>query len=375
MEKWNQLSRDCIECDAEDCHNRSPQLTCRSCHAYYFCSDACRNQQDDHPCYHREEAATDWSLREEGTIRTDREAIESALNSRCGICLEVDIIDPVVLTSCKHKFCTPCLVEWMSQSEACAYCRSDTQDLNKHRAIIIQVLARRAAIASDEETKYRILNRALHSAEELVEAAGCGPKTLLVKLKCQSQIPGLERIALETGTEIQSLLEERQNEVFMMQCIAQDQALDEHYNVLSRVLMETSLFHAQVDIMQGELHKSLEEWPEAIEHFERVLLQEAEGEDDHESAVISCSGIYWQLVRCYYEVEDYEKAIDIGQEALEESRHKLEVHKYMALSYKANGDIYAALKIMHRGVLYTLDNGEREEAYELYEELRRELQG
>ena len=119
----------------------------------------------------------------------------------------------------------------------------------------------------------------------------------------------------------------------------------------------------------------LEEWPEAIEHFERVLQQETEGKDHQDSTIFSCHGIYWQLVRCYYEVKDYDKAIAVGQEALEETRHKLEAHKYMALSYKANGDIYAALKIRHRGVLYTLDNGDRQEAYELYEELRHELQG
>jgi len=368
----DQLSRDCIECDG--CHNRAPQLTCHLCNAYYFCSETCRDQEHDHPCYNEEEMATQQSL-QEGTFRTDQEAIEGALNSRCGICLEVNLIDPVVLTECQHKFCTPCLAEWTSQSETCPYCRSETQDLNKHRAILIQVLGRRAAIVSSEETKLRLLNRALHAAEELVEAAGRGPKTLLVKMKCQSRIPGMERTALETAAEIQELLEERQKEVLMMQYIAQDQSLDEHYDVLSRVLLGTFLFHTQVDIILGEIHKSLEEWQEAIEHFEKVLEEDSEEVDEDEATYVSCHGVYWQLVRCYYEVEDYDKAIEAAEHALEESRHKLEVHKYMALSYKANGDLYTALKIMHRGVLYTLDNGDRQQAYELYEELRRELQG
>ena len=196
MEKWNLLSG--IVSSATPMIATTPRATAymSSVWRVLFFSEACRDQDDDHPCYHREEVATEQSL-QEGTIRTDQEAIErSALSARCGICLEVDIIDPVILTPCQHKFCIPCLAEWMTQSEACPYCRSDTQDLNKHRAIIIRVLSRRAAIAFDEETKHRILNRALHCVEELVEAAGRGPKTLLVKLKCQSRIPGMERMAL-----------------------------------------------------------------------------------------------------------------------------------------------------------------------------------
>jgi len=118
----------------------------------------------------------------------------------------------------------------------------------------------------------------------------------------------------------------------------------------------------------------LGEWQEAIEHFERVLHEDNEDDDSDESAFVSCRGVYWQLVRCYYEVENYDKAIATAEQALEESpRHKLELHKYMALSYKENGDPSMALEAMHRGVLYSLDNGDRQKAFELYEELRRDL--
>lgn len=368
----NQLSRDCIECDAEGCHNRSPQLTCRFCNAYYFCSEACRIRGADHPCFNEEEIAAEQTLHE-GTFRTDQEAIESARNTRCGICLESNLVDPIVLSSCQHKFCSPCLAEWTSQSETCPFCRSDTDDLNNHRAILIQVLGRRAAIAPNEETKHRLLTRALQKAEELVEAAGRGPKTLLLKMKVQSRIQGMERLALETGDEIQRLLDERQHEVVMMQYIAEDQALDEHYHILSRVLMGNYLFQSQVNIVLGEIYKSMQEWQEAIQHFERVLNENRQGVETDEESFVCCRGVYWRLVRCYYEIGDYDRAIATAEQALGESRHKLEVHKYMALSYKTNGDPYMALKVMHRGVLYTLDNGDRQQAYDLYEELRREM--
>ena len=364
----NELSRDCIECDAEECHNMAPQLSCRFCDAYYYCCEACRVQDDDHPCYSNEDETTVEQALQEGTFRTDQEAIESALNSRCGICLETTLIDPIVLVDCQHKFCTPCLVDWKSHADTCPYCRPDTNDLNQHRGILIQVLCRRASIASDDEKKRRLLTHALNCADELMEAAGRGPKTLLVKLKVQSRISGSEQVAIETAEEIQVLLDERQREILMMQCIAHEQGLTQHCNVLSRVLTGTHLYLRQVDVIQGQIYKSLHEWQEAIRFFERALQETSE-----ETPSFNYRGIYWQLVRCYYENQDFDKAISTAQLAMVESRHQLEIHKYAALSYKANGDLYMAVKVMHQGALYTLDNGDRQKAYDLYEKLRRDL--
>jgi hypothetical protein len=189
------------------CPNLAPQLSCRLCNAYYYCCEASRVQDDDHPCYNNEEDATVEQTLQEGTFRTDQEAIQSASNSRCGICLETTLVYPIVLVNCQHKFCSPCLLDSKSQADICPYCRPNADDLNHHRGVLIQVLCRRASSVSDEEKKRRLLARTLKCAEELVEASGHGPKTLLVKLKVQSRISGSEQVAIETAEEIQVLLE------------------------------------------------------------------------------------------------------------------------------------------------------------------------
>lgn len=138
--------------------------------------------------------------------------------------------------------------------------------------------------------------------------------------------------------------------------------------MLSRAFIGTLLFQIQVDCILGQVHKFLQEWQEYIRFFERALQEITERVPS-----FSSRGMYWQLVRCYYEIQDFDKAISTAQLAMVESRNQLEVHQYSALSYKASGDLYMAVKVMHQGVPYPLDNGDRQKAYDLYEELSRDL--
>jgi hypothetical protein len=69
-------------------------------------------------------------------------------------------------------------------------------------------------------------------------------------------------------------------------------------------------------------------------------------------------------VRPYYDVGDFDEAIAAGKPALVESRHKL--------AYQTKGELGIALEVIHRGFLYSLDNGDRQEAFELFEHLRGE---
>jgi hypothetical protein len=71
-------------------------------------------------------------------------------------------------------------------------------------------LCKRASVATDDESNRRVLIHTLNSVDELIEAAGRRPKTLLIKLKVQSRITGSEQAAIETADEIQGLLEDRQ---------------------------------------------------------------------------------------------------------------------------------------------------------------------
>jgi hypothetical protein len=121
------------------------------------------------------------------------------------------------------------------------------------------------------QTKKRNVDasRALNCAEELVEASGHGPKTLLVKLKVQSRISGSEEqvLAIETAEEIQVLLEERQKEVLVMQCIANEQGLTHHCDVLSHAFIGTLLFQLTSTVFSGQ-HQS----PGYFDHVSEVIV-------------------------------------------------------------------------------------------------------
>ena len=62
--------------------------------------------------------------------------------------------------------------------------------------------------------------------------------------------------------------------------------------------------------------------------------------------------VYMGISRCFYELGMYDQAIMIGSSAITMNRHYQEVHKYVALSYKAKGDHIKAVTTMTQAVLY-----------------------
>ena len=58
------------------------------------------------------------------------------------------------------------------------------------------------------------------------------------------------------------------------------------------------------------------------------------------------------LARTKYELVKYDEAIEVGSVAIKEFRHFPGVHKYVALSQKAKGDIDEAKKTISRAILY-----------------------
>ena len=60
--------------------------------------------------------------------------------------------------------------------------------------------------------------------------------------------------------------------------------------------------------------------------------------------------ILMDISYCFNELGTYEKAIRIGQSAVEMNRYFPGVYRYIALSHKANGDLEAALNTRNRAV-------------------------
>ena len=58
------------------------------------------------------------------------------------------------------------------------------------------------------------------------------------------------------------------------------------------------------------------------------------------------------LSRAMYEVHDFDNAIKLGNMGTDRYRVGAGVHKYLALAYKAKGDIDEAKKVMTMAILY-----------------------
>jgi tetratricopeptide (TPR) repeat protein len=61
---------------------------------------------------------------------------------------------------------------------------------------------------------------------------------------------------------------------------------------------------------------------------------------------------YMQLIRCYYELGDHDRAIRAGGYAIAMNRHFPGVYEYVAKARKAKGDLAEAIQLMRRSVLY-----------------------
>ena len=83
--------------------------------------------------------------------------------------------------------------------------------------------------------------------------------------------------------------------------------------------------------------------------------------------------MFMGMSRCMYHLKNYEFAIQLGEAAIEMNRHFPQVHKYVALSQKASGDIEGAIRTMARAVNYETpwDEANRKVVLAMYEEMKR----
>ena len=98
------IPRECIQCDA--CKTPGPVHECKRCHTVHFCSSFCLRQLSGHQCVDIETMRNAFI-----GIGMDAPAVDvsQAINTTCGICLEDQMTDPIVLPNCKHAFCRQCL--------------------------------------------------------------------------------------------------------------------------------------------------------------------------------------------------------------------------------------------------------------------------
>ena len=105
---------------------------------------------------------------------------------------------------------------------------------------------------------------------------------------------------------------------------------------------------AQVKHWKAQAYSDCGKWKDAVKSYKpliREFMQRGEYPSHTDLMIIDCS-------RALYELRKYDEAIEYGKLAIELNRSLPGVHKYVALSQKAKGDIDEAKQTMSRAILY-----------------------
>ena len=428
------IPRECIQCDA--CKTPGPVHECRRCHTVHFCSSYCLRQLSGHQC-------VDVETMRNAIIGIGMDApvdISQAKNTTCGICLEDQMTDPIVLPNCKHAFCRQCLREWhafekFKKQTTCPTCRSvllndQSEDNPIEKAKIYG--ARAHKYSNNSEQKLRHCERALQELDKFLSRNGSNIQALFTKaeiLLLQSK-PKDALEVLDTILEIDSQNRTKQQTIarYLDQAKVADRsgnALEvdrlmklveeiagtrgEHIGNILENLVDIFLLKADAFEQLGEwfaakeVYKDLLELPSGVPRWiiggvmatiilgiiyvlfgidgmavtitkylassfwsggilyeifrqygslrtKKTILSFPQ--ELRTPSVPQQRQCYMNMTKCYYNLQDYTRAIYAGDLALHMNRHYAGVHEYIAKANKAKGNMEEAQRTMQRAVLY-----------------------
>ena len=248
----------------------------------------------------------------------------------CAICLEETITNPVNLP-CGHAFCFSCVGKYQQTSESegvpCPYCRGEIPNVLEkasERGRLYVGRAYASSKGSEEQKKYAKL--ALAEMDSIYDLGNDedDQEFYIVKL-CRRAFmmtfAGQPEETIKITKEVLSL-----HEMY-------PDVLD--FNQKDNIMT----WQADAYLECGKLNDAKEGYRSLyMEHMLR-------GTTPHIYSVMN-------LCRVYYEMHDYQNALDKGNVTLKRFRHMPGIHKYVALSQKAKGDIEGAKKTMSRAILY-----------------------
>lgn len=328
----------------------------------------------------------------------------------CYICLDEPPKDPYQIPGCGHIFCFNCLRRWQSHAKkdpslkynpnnqaSCPACRrTDTPDLEKSATENARLYATRASNADlegREREEYRQkalaeLDRVSDSQTPQTHAQVLITKGEILKdlgrydeaIEAFQEILKLCEVGTEAKIEIEKLMprlekamdEGREDEAEALMNQMEPLLDKKQYAGLEKDFMGTHLTIA-------EMKEDQEEWDAAIEIYKWKVMAAMEY-DDTDTRPLNFTAVdqrrlYMGMSRCMYHKAEYQKAIELGLSAIEMNRHFPQVHKYVALSQKASGDMDAALRTMARAVHYETpwDDVNKTKCLEMYEAMKNDV--
>lgn len=413
-----------ILCDA--CGKGNPQNRCSRCHTVFYCDRDC---QTGHWAAHKPNCTDINEMRakmaglgkhDAPKIEPDKHVIEKVLqdNPTCGICLEEDMENPMVLVGCHHCFCFGCIRNWIdyqgkmpTQEEAeesgyaigprsdpvanCPLCRKEMPNVSN---ALMQSAANHMAAAkqiattstSDLESQERC-QKALADIEKIENSGNntsnsntCNIAVNAGMIRTEIYILAKDyEAALETAQTVATKLEIAvQNKKKIDELMNRADSLrhderndDEVEGILDQVqhILETSegqivpSAHVDVCLRIIEIQMLQEDWPSAKLAIQELMRRYP---DQSDMTPQQTREVFTRMSRCAYELEAYDNAISLGEGAIQMNRFYPGCHKYVALAYKATGDLEKAQRVAAEAVVYETpwDDSNRIQVREFYRE-------
>jgi tetratricopeptide (TPR) repeat protein len=393
LERMKNISRACIECDG-GCGRRNASKRCSKCRTVYYCSVDCqRRNWAEHKPYCIPIEGMRQRVSGIGAVVPEESSAALAVNTDCGICLAEPMTKPVVLKECRHGFCVNCITTWQKhlkregQTEAtCPLCRADAPDVEEGLILRAMQAAERANKKGiDPEESQRYLTLALEETDKLLAIENPSLQVYNTKAEIEMKL-GEARRAIETLEQViqidnqrleqWAVVDEYMEQVEEARRIGDEDEQERLLNIVEEFMKRDlgnrlsggKARHVPLYLMQADAHQQLEEWKEAVDIYKSLfqLLDES-----HVGTPAENRKLFTGLARCAYEMGNYDQAIAGFSAAIEMNPNFQGVYKYMALSYKAKGDLDKAIETMNKAVLYETpwDEKYQVEAFKLYEEL------
>lgn len=199
-------------------------------------------------------------------------------------------------------------------------------------------------------------------------------------INTMSEIITLIEDGIDAKAERDSLMEQLDAAIAMGMEDCAD-AIAEMMDPLVKKAQYASLGHtiieAHLDI--AETMEEIGDWDDALKiYIDKVMAVLEYSSDDLplNFNAVHQRRMYMGMSRCFYHKGDYSKAICAGENAIEMNRHFPQVHKYVALSQRAIGNIELVLRIMLRAVHYESpwDDANKKEVLNMYESMKHDVE-
>ena len=331
-------------------------------------------------------------------------------NTCCFICLSEPIEDPFVLPNCGHAFCFGCLQDWQgfanskirfhsgnnnqsreSKQPKCPACRAEAPDIVRsvhETALLYAARSHNKDLSDDEQRKYKEL--ALEELNKVDTSSAMDARqkiqTLFTRAEILQQLNRPEE-AFQALEEVEILHQEgtkNRNEMLAMLDelqvasdegrIADAEGIHERMEAYSEGGRNIASLGDACDLYlsMAECKAEMGDYRGARDIHKFKLLSILDGSSTPPQQRKMLMG----MSKCAYHLGNYKLAIEFGESAIGMNRYFPQIHKYVALSQKASGDLSAAVRTMGRAVNYETpwDEANRKVVLAMYRELKNEAE-